>query len=1059
MTVLVDSYSIVDVKLRVIGMMCQRNCGSTVAGALREVPGCVEASSSFDTQSAAISVSKTDDFYSDVKSEEELIKKIHETAVEAVEDVGFDCHVLTGDEIEDQRILMNRVPIKESEYKSEDDEEDDDSPLLEHYKETDGEGGVALFEVAGMSCAVCTGKVEKALLSIESVQSSSVSLATNRARVSFENFEGSLLKGKNKMMELRRKAEHCATVVQDLGYECMILNVEDSNGGANSSNGISLQDNASRMEKIRTEELKSWRGNFLFALAFTIPIVILHYTHKEPTPDLMMSRPDWHEWIMLYLATPVQFGVGRRFYSAAYSGAKHGVLGMDALIVLGTTAAYMYSIIVFVYHLFATEKEMMIDSESDSINHLSTMKTTFETGAMLLTFVTFGKFLEAYAKGKTASALQKLMELQPMNAMRVVKSNDPNYPNMDDGTFDHLDKNVKIPSLDTEEVQIADVKPNDHLVVLPGSRVPTDGIIVARDGVGEYVYIDESALSGEPFPVAKTIGDTVYGSCVNQLSVFLVRVSATGSETILARIVKLVEDAQANKAPIQAVADNIASIFAPCVLTLAFFTFVGWYWAQKDFFAAFMSAITVVVVACPCALGLATPTAVMVGTGVGAKNGLLIKGGSVLEEAHAINTVVFDKTGTITSGRAALGKYIQYLKTDKNEDGDMKLELSEITRNLPKKVEPKNIVLWLASCAESGSEHPLANAIVNAARGAWGADVVCAGDGVTVSNSKIVPGKGVECLVEKPGWGKRLVRVGKKSFLMNEKQVNDIGDDDIDRLRRMGQVGVFVGVSVSDYENDTVSLEVSFQTIGILGIVDPIQSNARSSCMALKEMGIDVWMCTGDHEITANAVAKQIGIDPNKICAGTSPEGKADLVTRLQKTKFGKDRGHVAVVGDGINDSIALARSDVGIAIGAGTEVAVEAADIVLVKSSLHDVVVALHLSRVVFRRIKMNFVWAMGYNLFALPFAAGMLYPITQWRLPPAYAGLMMAFSSVSVVTSSLLLRMYSKPIINEDGSLEASGCCSSLCCYTRSKASKSTLPDNSTHTEETNHLELVYT
>lgn len=1077
MAVDVPSSSAVSFELRVIGMMCQRNCGSTVEGALREIPGVIEASASFATASAYVSIDSNHEFYSDAATQDARLKKIEEVAVESVEDIGFDCHVMTEDEIEAQLRLAKEKPDNEPVIIKSSLSEEKMGLLNDNVEVGDDIGGVAVFEVAGMSCAICTGRVEKALMSVEGVQSAAVSLATCRAQVQFTLLANSFLKLNTSKQELRRMSEKCAVAVRTLGYECFVINVYDkSNGGKDSGDmGISLQDNASRMEKARTAELISWRYNLMFALIFTVPLVILHYTSMGSHG--MMAKPNWKEWVMLYLATPVQFGVGRRFYTSAYSAAKYGVLGMDFLVCLGTTSAYLYSIIVFVIHLFSSIH--FSSNENEEPNDMSSMQTTFETGAMLLTFVSFGKFLEAYAKGKTASALQKLMELQPMNAARVIKSNDPNYPNQ--GDFNHIDDKVHINSLVTEDVQISDVTPNDLLVVIPGSRIPTDGVIVAREGAGEFSYIDESALSGEPFPVPKAVGDVVYGSCVNQLSVILIRVTATGSETILARIVKLVEDAQANKAPIQAVADRIASIFAPTVLFLASLTFIGWYWAERNFFTAFMSAITVVVVACPCALGLATPTAVMVGTGVGAKNGLLIKGGSVLEEAHAINTVIFDKTGTITSGRAVLGKYIQYLKADQNINGADEKKNGEkifddntvdaITTNLPEQVNHKNIALWLAACAESGSEHPLAYAVINAAKGIWGEDVVCASDGVVVSKSRVVPGNGVECMVERKGWGKRMVRVGKKLFIHgaeyngSENLTYNTEDKDMDRLRRLGQVGVFVGISDTDCDSDDLAWPNNFKIVGIIGIVDPVKHNAKSCFKALQNMGIEVWMCTGDHEITANAVGSQVGIHPANICAGTSPEGKADLVSRLQKRRIGKTRGHVAVVGDGINDSIALARSDVGIAIGAGTEVAVEAADIVLVKSNLHDVVVALNLSRVVFRRIKMNFTWALGYNLTALPFAAGLLYPITQWRLPPAFAGLMMAFSSVSVVTSSLLLRMYAKPIINDDGSIDRSGCCSIFSAASRNIARErmplkrsSFSSSKSGHSEVSDDLELMF-
>jgi len=432
-----------------------------------------------------------------------------------------------------------------------------------------------------------------------------------------------------------------------------------------------------------------------------------------------------------------------------------------------------------------------------------------------------------------------------------------------------------------------------------------------------------------------------------------------------------------------------------------------------------MSAISVIVVACPCALGLATPTAVMVGTGVGAVNGLLIKGGAVLEEAYGVDTVIFDKTGTLTYGQAKLGERIEFLDNSKDYD--------PLLTNLPKQIEKYNIALWLAACVEIGNpDHPLACAIVNAAKGIFGTDFTCSKDGVTVKKFKVVPGCGVEAVVSRKGWGKWRVRVGKKTFV--DSQARESGDREADYLRRRGHIAVYVGVLS---KNSTAT-----RIIGVMGIEDSIKPVAHSTVTALNHMGIDVWMCTGDHEVTAKAVARNIGINEENICANVLPESKADLVTRLQKQKRKKrhgfffnrneDGGRVAFVGDGINDSIAMARANVGIAIGTGTEVAIEAADIVLMGSNLHDVVVALHLSRVVFNRIKMNLFWAMGYNIFAIPFAAGLFYPIMKCRVPPAFAGFMMAFSSVSVVTSSLLLRIYMKPIVLDDGSIKEQGICS---------------------------------
>lgn len=422
------------------------------------------------------------------------------------------------------------------------------------------------------------------------------------------------------------------------------------------------------------------------------------------------------------------------------------------------------------------------------------------------------------------------------------------------------------------------------------------------------------------------------------------------------------------------------------------------------------------------------------GCGVGASQGTLIKGGAVLESMHSVDTIVFDKTGTLTTGRAVLGDDCSEELLNSLPDSDPLLQ------NLPTTIDKTNIALWLAACAEAQSEHPLAKSIINAARSKWGNDVTCSREGVHVENFVVAPGRGVECWVSKAGWGRWNVRVGSRQWAKapsNENCDNLLassysteGDDLAAGIRSSGQIAVYLSVNEPQSQKPR-------RVISVFGILDPVQKQAKSTVAALREMGVDVWLCTGDHELTARAVARSIGIDEDNVCAGVSPEGKADLVTRLQKRdrslppkgvrRLRKTRqsGKVAVVGDGINDAVALARADVGIAIGAGTEVAVEAADVVLVRSSLHDVVVAFHLSKVVFRRIILNFVWATGYNIFALPFAAGVMYPFTDFRLPPELAGLMMAFSSVSVVTSSLLLRRYLRPTIVEDGKLKGGKGC----------------------------------
>jgi len=994
-------------------------------------------------------------------SQAQLLRaKIEEDAVDEVECVGFDARVLDDGEDLELAATVSAPP-----------EPGPSGPLISEPDPSSHDlgssagpsvsapgsngGGSATFQVAGMSCAVCTGRVERALLSVQGIDKASVSLPTGRATVTFTPFveeeesdeDEEAFKDDEKLtaafdtvqytdggQRAKALAASCETAVKDASYECSILYVTppisddfDGTNGAGAGAGLSLAENAAHMEKARESELRQWRNLLIIASVLTIPIVAIHFgtMHTPPHGGGSSSSLTWDDWVVFLLATPVQFGVGRRFYAAAYH--SFPTLGMDFLVVMGTTAAYVYSVIVFFIRLFDSEGQSQAipgsvdDTGSDGSATISSqhhLKPTFETGAMLLTFVTLGKFLEAYAKGKTASALQRLMELQPVSAARVMLDSDGGEEQK------QLDANTNVNGLRTEEVELAEVRVGDHLLVLPGSRVPTDSILIARDGPGNSSYVDESAFTGEPFPVAKAPGDTLYGSSVNQLSVLLVRVTATGSETVLARIVRLVEDAQGNRAPVQAVADYVASIFAPCVITLSVITFGLWAGlntgvdTQERYFVALMSAISVIVVACPCALGLATPTAVMVGTGVGATNGLLIKGGAVLEAAHGVDTVIFDKTGTITSGRAVLAEKKEFVDVTNTSD--------PLLQVLPSTIRKEDVALWLAACAETNSEHPLAKAIVNAARGIWGGDVGASSDGVSVTDFVVVPGRGVECTVSRKGWGMWGVRVGNwiwTSFveedgdgIKDERKLvpekGAIGTAEAEDMRRRGQISVFVSVLPKHELGDS-------RVIGVIGIADSINSESSSTVAALHNMGVEVWMCTGDHEITANAVAAKVGIE--NITASCTPEEKADLVTRLQKRRRpgGNRGGRVAVVGDGINDSVALARADVGIAIGAGTEVAVEAADVVLVRSSLHDVVVALHLSRVVFQRIKLNFGWALAYNVIALPFAAGVFYPWTDWRLPPAFAGLMMAFSSVSVVTSSLLLKVYSKPIISDDGSL----------------------------------------
>ena len=969
------------VHLRVDGMMCQKNCASTVEGALKGLLGVVSAEASFSRSYATVTA--TLEHYGS-GSLLARIQSLQDAAVEAVECVGFDASLLSEEAVADFLETQQYGDSTTCSLSS-----DEDGPFLDKCLL---DGKTASLSVKGMSCAVCVGRVVSMLKQVHGVCDASVALTTHRAQIQIDSGD------------IHEIAEACAEAVTRGGYKCSVLHA--GAGGR----GISLVENASQLEESRQHELRTWRSLLITSTFLSLPLVILH--HREFLCLHKLGVPYCQETIQLVLATLVQYLVGKRYYIAAWNGWFNGrFLGMDFLVVLGTTAAYIFSLVTFIKH---------VSENTDT----GMKEAAFETGGMLFTFVTLGKFLEAYAKGKTANALQMLMELQPDMALKVT-----NMENSFEGPVDPS-------SLQTESISASDVRVGDYLYVLPGSRIPADGILLATSSTSPFAFVDESALSGEPFPVAKPVGGMVFGATVNQLATLVVRVTASGSTTVLAKIVYLMEQAQSQKAPIEAQADKVACIFAPTVMALSLCTFLGWallYDHPDRWYLGVMSAISVIVVACPCALGLATPTAVMVGTGVGAQHGLLIKGGAVLESAHGIDTIIFDKTGTLTTSKAVVRENVQFL-------GDA----DEIVRKRPSMVAADKVCLWLAACAEKQSEHPLAKAIVNAAQSSWGADVTGSSEGVHVDEFLVVPGSGVECVVRGPVFGDWRVRVGNKAWaneaLTETEDADSVceGEMEIGEVRRMGRIGVFVSILPESQflsKWDRNGMPHRRRIAGVIGIADPIQAEAKSTVAALQLMGVDVWLCTGDDEVTALAVAKEVGIPDDNVCAGVKPEGKADLVSRLQKkdrsTSLRRDKrtlrhqqGRVGFVGDGINDAIALARSDVGIAIGAGTEVAVEAADIVLVRSSLHDVVVALHLSRVVFRRIRLNFIWALAYNLMALPFAAGVFFAFTNFRLPPQFAGLMMAFSSVSVVTSSLLLRTYSKPTILSNGTLRHAGC-----------------------------------
>ncbi|KAH1250488.1 Copper-transporting ATPase RAN1 [Glycine max] len=976
---LLDSYDKNDVvhdetkriQVRITGMTCAA-CSNSVETALRSVHGITEAS-------VALLQNKADVVFVPGLVKDEDIKN-------AIEDAGFEAEILP------------------------------DSGAVAH-------GGAAAavvgqFTIGGMTCAACVNSIEGILRNLNGVKRAVVALATSLGEVEYDpnviskddivaaiedaGFEGTFVQsngqdqivlgvsgvyslGDAQVLEamlsgtkgVRQFRFDTAVNELDVVFDPEVISsrslVDGIQLGSNGRFKLHVRNPYARMASKDGSESSTMFRLFISSLFLSIPLFFMGVIcpHIPLVYSLLLWRcgpflmGDWLNWA---LVSVIQFVIGKRFYIAAGRALRNGSTNMDVLVALGTTASYAYSVCALLYGALTGFWS----------------PTYFETSAMLITFVLLGKYLECLAKGKTSDAIKKLVELTPATALLIAK-----------------DKGGR--TVEEREIDSLLIQPGDTLKVLPGTKIPADGIVTWGSS-----YVNESMVTGESIPVSKEVNASVIGGTINLHGVLHVQATKVGSDTVLSQIISLVETAQMSKAPIQKFADYVASIFVPTVVVLALLTLLCWYvagalgaypdeWLPKNgnhFVFALMFSISVVVIACPCALGLATPTAVMVATGVGANNGVLIKGGDSLERAQMVKYVIFDKTGTLTQAKATVTVAKVFGGMDRGDFLTL-VASAEVTLNF------MMMITFFDSCSlfMASSEHPLAKAILQYARhfhffdeSSPTSDTKSASEDYKsgwlydVSDFSALPGRGIQCFID----GRRIL-VGNRKLLEEN------------------------GINIStEVENFVVELEESAKTgilvayddilIGVLGIADPLKREAAVVIEGLQKMGVIPVMVTGDNWRTARAVAKEVGIQD--VRAEVMPAGKADVVRSFQK-----DGSIVAMVGDGINDSPALAAADVGMAIGAGTDVAIEAANYVLMRDNLEDVITAIDLSKKTFFRIRLNYVFAMAYNVVAIPVAAGVFFPWLGIKLPPWVAGACMALSSVSVVCSSLLLRRYRKP------------------------------------------------
>ncbi len=793
-----------------------------------------------------------------------------------------------------------------------------------------------ILPIKGMHCASCAMAIEKGLYKLPGVKGATVNFATERATVEYDPEQVDLreieeavaklgykvIKEETQKLELRvlgMASPHCAGVVSKAVRSLRGINEIDVNY-ANEKAVIKFdpeqvsQDQIKKVieeagykpleieretlgetdkeKEAREREIHRLKFLFIFSLALSLPILII---------SMFLGEFPGKNLLLFFLTTPVQLVGGYRFYKGSIGSLRYKAANMDVLIALGTSAAYVYSVAATFFIRGAVY---------------------YETAALVITFILLGKLLEARAKGKASEAIKKLLGLAPKTA--------------------HVIQNGEEVEILAEEVQVGDI-----VLVRPGEKIPVDGKITEG-----YTTIDESMVTGESIPVEKKVGDEVIGATINKHGFFKFEATRVGKDTVLSQIVKLVEEAQGSKAPIQRLADVVSNYFVQAVVLIAALTFIIWYFILNATFVFALTAMTaVLVIACPCALGLATPTAIIVGTGKGAENGILIKSGEALERASKLDTIIFDKTGTLTKGEP------------------------EVTDIIPLNQNTYKQILELAAIAERGSEHPLAEAILKKAK---------------EKGIKIADAQSFEAL---SGYGVKVKFKGKRILLGNRKLIRDKGlstEEIEEKIRSLENEGKTVIILASDHE-----------VSGLIAVADALKENSKEAVETLKRMGLKISLITGDNLRTSRAIGREVGID--QVLAEVPPQDKANKIKELQQ------KGRVvAMVGDGINDAPALAQADIGIALGSGTDIAIESGHIVLVKDDLRDVVASIKLSRVTMRKIKQNLFWAFFYNTAGIPIAAGLLYPFFGLLLRPEFAALAMALSSVSVVSNSLLLKKF---------------------------------------------------